>query len=93
MQVMFLPIVVKINDDEPQIVKRLHEEPYRNVIRLGTLLSDPTPPSDRQQSTRKNGSNVLQLDDLLSTAEKAALTLYYPDKELKASEVRRIRFS
>ncbi len=90
MQVIFLPIAVKINDDEPQVIKRLHEEPYRNVIRLVTLLSDPTPPSDRQQSARKNGSNVVQLDDLLSTAEKAALTLYYPDKELKASEVRRI---
>ncbi len=90
MQVIFLPIAVKINDDEPQVIKRLHEEPYRNVIRLVTLLSDPTPPSDRQQSARKNGSNVLLLDDLLSTAEKAALTLYYPDKELKASEVRRI---
>jgi hypothetical protein len=90
MQVIFLPIAVKINDDEPQIIKRLHEEPYRNVIRLVTLLSDPTPPSDRQQSVRKNSNNVLQLDDLLSTTEKAALTLYYPDKKLTASEVRRI---
>jgi hypothetical protein len=90
MQVIFLPIAVKINDDEPQLIKRLHEEPYRNVIRLVTLLSDSTPPSDRQQSARENSNNVLQLDDLLSTAEKAALTLYYPDKKLKASEVRRI---
>src|SRR5260370_42462133 len=59
MQVIYLPIAVKINDDEPQVIKRLHEEPYRNVIRLVTLLSDSTPPSDRQQSARKNTNNVL----------------------------------
>jgi hypothetical protein len=91
MQVIYLPIAVKINDDEPMVIKRLHEEPYRNVIRLVTLLSDPNRASDRQQSARKNSNNVtLQLDDLLSTGEKAALTLYYPDKSLKISEARRL---
>ena len=90
MQVMYLPITVKINDDDPQIVKRLHEEPYRNVIRLVTLLLEPTPGSDPGQSTGETKTVSAQLDNLLSTAEKAALTSYYPDKLLKISEARRI---
>jgi hypothetical protein len=90
MQVMYLPIIVKINDDEPQIVKRLHEEPYRNVIRLVTLLSEPMPGSDLGQSTGETKTVSVQLDNLLSTAEKAALTSNYPDKLLKISEAKRI---
>jgi len=90
MQVMYLPITVKINDDDPQIVKRLHEEPYRNVIRLVTLLLEPTPGSGPGQSTGETKTVSAQLDNLLSTAEKAALTSYYPDKLLKISEARRI---
>jgi hypothetical protein len=91
MQVVYLPITVKINDDEPHIVKRLHEEPYRNVIRLVTLLSEPTPAFDRQQSMKQDSNNVsFQLGNLLSSAEKTALTLYYPDKSLKISQARRI---
>jgi hypothetical protein len=90
MQVIYLPITVKINDDEPQIVKRLHEEPYRNVIRLVTLLSEPTPGSDPRQSMRETKTVSVQLDNLLSMAEKAALTSYYSDKLLKISEARRI---
>jgi hypothetical protein len=90
MQVIYLPITVKINDNEPQTVKRLHEEPYRNVIRLVTLLLEQAPASDSQQSTRETKTVSVQLDNLLSTAEKAALTSYYPDKRLKISEARRI---
>ncbi len=90
MQVIYLPIAVKINDDEPQIVKRLHEEPYRNVIRLVTLLSEPTPNFGPQESTKQNNDVSVQLGNLLSSAEKVALTLYYPDKTLKISEARRI---
>jgi hypothetical protein len=90
MQVIYLPITVKINDDEPQIVKRLHEEPYRNVIRLMTLLLERTPASDPQQSMRETKTVSVQLDDLLSRAEKLALTSYYPDKRLNISEARRI---
>jgi len=90
MQVIYLPITVKINDDEPQIVKRLHEEPYRNVIRLVTLLLEGTPASDPQQSMTETKTVSVQLDKLLSPAEKAALTSYYPDKHLKISEARRI---
>ena len=33
MQVIYLPIAVKINDDEPQVIKRLHEEPYFHMGR------------------------------------------------------------
>ena len=95
MQVIYLPIAVKINDDEPQVIKRLHEEPYRNVIRLVTL-SEPLSTSKHQQPTRgKNTSNnttTAQLDELLSVAEKATLTFYYPDRKLRPSEVRRIMF-
>jgi hypothetical protein len=90
MQVIYLPITLKINDNEPQIVKRLHEEPYRNVIRLVTLLLERAPASDPQQSTRETKTVSVQLGNLLSTAEKAALTSYYPDKLLKISEARRI---
>ena len=90
MQVIYLPITVKINDDEPQIVKRLHEEPYLNVIRLVTLLLERTPASDPQQSMRETKSVSVQLDDLHSRAEKLALTSYYPDKRLNISEARRI---
>jgi hypothetical protein len=90
MQIVYLPIIVKINDDEPQIVKRLHEEPYRNVIRLVTLLSEPMPGSDLGQSTGETKTVSVQLDNLLSTAEKAALTSNYPDKLLKISEAKRI---
>ena len=85
-----VPITVKINNDEPQIVKRLHEEPYRNVIRLVTLLLEWTPASDPQQSMTETKTVSVQLDKLLSPAEKAALTSYYPDKRLKISEARRI---
>jgi hypothetical protein len=90
MQVIYLPITVKIDDNEPQIVKRLHEEPYRNVIRLVTLLLERAPASDLQESTRETKTVSVQLDKLLSTAEKAALTSYYPDKLPKISEARRI---
>jgi len=90
MQVIYLPITVKINNDELQIVKRLHEEPYRNVIRLVTLLLEGTPASDPQQSMTETKTVSVQLDNLLSPAEKAALTSYYPDKRLKISEARRI---
>jgi hypothetical protein len=88
-QVIYLPITVKINDDEPQTIKRLREEPYRNVIRLVTLLTDQT--FDQPQSPIKN-SNVaaVQLDDLLSTAESAALMSNYPDKSFRISEARRL---
>jgi hypothetical protein len=95
MQVIYLPIAVKINNDEPQVIKRLHEEPYRNVIRLVTL-SEPLSASKHQQPpSGKNISNnttITQLDELLSVAEKATLTFYYPDRKLRASEVRRIMF-
>ena len=90
MEVVYLPITLKVNDDEPQIVKRLHEEPYRNVIRLVTLLSEPTTGSDPRQSMRETKTVSVQLDNLLSTEEKAALTSYYPDKRLKISEAKRI---
>jgi hypothetical protein len=90
MQVIYLPIALKINDDEPQIVKRLHEEPYRNVVRLVTLLSEPTPNFGPQESAKQNNDVSVQLGNLLSSAEKVALTLYYPDKTLKISEARRI---
>ena len=90
MRVIYLPVTVKVNDDEPQIVKRLHEEPYRNVIRLVTLLSEPTPGSDPRQSMTETKTVSVQLDNLLSMAEKAALMSYYPDKLLKISEARRI---
>jgi hypothetical protein len=90
MQVIYLPVTVKVNDDEPQIVKRLHEEPYRNVIRLVTLLSEPAPGSDSRQSMEETKTVSVQLDNFLSMAEKAALTSYYPDKLLKVSEARRI---
>jgi hypothetical protein len=90
MQVIYLPITVKINDDEPQIVKRLHEEPYRNVIRLVTLLLEGTPASDPQQAVTETKTVSVQLDNLLSPAEKAALTSYYPDKRLKILEAKRI---
>jgi len=90
MEVVYLPITLKVNDNEPQIVKRLHEEPYRNVIRLVTLLSEPTTGSDPRQSMRETKTVSVQLDNLLSTEEKAALTSYYPDKRLKISEAKRI---
>ena len=90
MEVVYLPITLKVNDDEPQIVNRLHEEPYRNVLRLVTLLSEPTTGSDPRQSMRETKTVSVQLDNLLSTEEKAALTSYYPDKRLKISEARRI---
>src|SRR5262249_33256582 len=90
MQVIYLPITVKINDTEPQIVKRLHEEPYRNVIRLVTLLLEQVPASDPQQSTRETKTVSVQLDNLLSTAEKAALTSYYTYKRFKMLEDSRI---
>jgi hypothetical protein len=88
-QVIYLPITVKINDDEPQTIKRLRGEPYRNVIRLVTLLTDQT--FDQPQSAMKN-SNVaaVQLDDLLSTAGTAALMSNYPDKNFRISEARRL---
>jgi hypothetical protein len=86
MQVVYLPITVKINDDEPHIIKRLHEEPYRNVVRLVTLLSGP----DAQHMKQDSNNVSVELGNLLSSAEKTALTLYYPDKPLKISEVRRI---
>lgn len=95
MQVIYLPIAVKINDDEPQVIKRLHEEPYRNVIRLVTLSEPPSTSRHQQPPSGKNVSNntaTAQLDELLSVAEKATLTFYYPDRKLRASEVRRIMF-
>ena len=95
MQVIYLPIVVKVNDDEPQVVKRLHEEPYRNVIRLVTLSESLSTSKHQQPTSGKNTSNNIttaQLDELLSVAEKATLTFYYPDRKLRASEVRRIMF-
>jgi hypothetical protein len=55
-----------------------------------TLLSEPTHGSDPRQSTRETKTVSVQLDNLLSTEEKAALTSYYPDKRLKISEARRI---
>jgi hypothetical protein len=95
MQVIYLPIAVKINDDEPRVIKRLHEEPYRNVIRLVTL-SEPLSTFNHQQPTSgkdtSNDTTTAQLDELLSGAEKATLRFYYPDRKLRASEVRRIMF-
>jgi hypothetical protein len=84
-QVIYLPITVKINDDEPQTIKRLREEPYRNVVRLVTLLTDQT--FDQQRSTVKNSIAAVQLNDLLSPAEIAS---NYPDKSFRISEVRRL---
>jgi hypothetical protein len=91
MQVIYLPITVKINEDEPQIIKRLHEERFRNVIRLVTLLPDQLPASDHELSTTKSREYVsAEIDDFLSTPEKEALTMSYPDKNPTISEVRKI---
>ena len=78
MQVIYLPISVKLNNGETEVIKRLQEGAYRNVIRLATLSLDPTPAATR----------VAQLDYNLSAAERTALASYYPEHPLNIAEVR-----
>src|ERR1700704_4380511 len=78
MQVISLPISVKLNNGETEVIKRLQEGAYRNVIRLATLSLDPTPAATR----------VAQLDYNLSAAERTALASYYPEHPLNIAEVR-----
>ena len=78
MQVIYLPISIKVNNGEAELIKRLQEGAYRNVIRLATLNLDPTPAATR----------VAQLDNNLSPAERTALASYYPETPLNIAEVR-----
>ena len=78
MHVIYLPISVKVNNGETEVIKRLQEGAYRNVIRLATLSLDPTPAATR----------VAQLDYNLSAAERTALASYYPEHPLNIAEVR-----
>jgi len=78
MQVIYLPISIKVNNGEAELIKRLQEGAYRNVIRLATLNLDPTPAATR----------VAQLDNNLSPAERTALASYYPENPLNIAEVR-----
>jgi hypothetical protein len=80
MQVIYLPISIRVNDGEAEVTKRLQEGPYRNVIRLATLNFEPTP-----------ATRVAQLDNNLSPAERTALASYYPEHPLNIAEVRNMR--
>jgi hypothetical protein len=69
-----LPISVKINDGEPEVIKRLREGEDHNVIRLATLqLESP---------------DSAQLDDNLSMEERTALASYSAEKIFNIAEVR-----
>jgi hypothetical protein len=69
-----LPISVKINDGEPEVIKRLREGADHNVIRLATLqLESP---------------DSAQLDDNLSMEERTALASYSAEKIFNIAEVR-----
>jgi hypothetical protein len=74
MQVIYLPISIKVNNGEAELIKRLQEGAYRNVIRLATLqLESP---------------DSAQLDDNLSMEERTALASYSAEKIFNIAEVR-----
>ena len=77
-EVIYLPISVKVNDGEPEVIKRLQEGVHRNVIRLATLQLDPITAPIR----------LAQLDANLSMAERTTLASYYPEKIFYIAEVR-----